>query len=171
MLPCRRRTTLNGRSSPLPIGANGHNDPLSSRAGPAAGAREQSAETAASGAANDPNDRFAKANPGAPGNPFARRVAALRQAAVAAITPDAVQAILAKMTELALGGDVQAAKLVLSYAIGKPGAAADPDRLDVQEWNHFKETAPMMSEAEGLLAPEPRVLLPGGPAGQDMGVC
>jgi hypothetical protein len=88
-------------------------------------------------------------------------VAALRQAAVAAITPDAVQAILAKMAVLALGGDVQAAKLLLSYAIGKPGEAADRDRLDVQEWKQFKETTSMLNEAESLLTPEPRVLLPG----------
>jgi hypothetical protein len=85
----------------------------------------------------------------------------LRQAAVAAITAEDVRAILAKMAELALAGDVQAAKLVLAYAIGRPAAAANPDRLDVQEWKHFKETAPMINEAESLLTPEPRVLLPG----------
>jgi hypothetical protein len=83
----------------------------------------------------------------------------LRQAALAAITPDDVRAIIAKMAELALAGDVQAAKLVLGYAIGRPAPAADPDRLDVQEWNHFKETAPMMHEAESLLTPKPAVLL------------
>ena len=41
-------------------------------------------------------------NPGGPGNPFARQLAALRQAAMAAITPDDVRAIIAKMAELAL---------------------------------------------------------------------
>jgi hypothetical protein len=112
-------------------------------------------------AARDPDGRFAKGNPGGPGNPFARQVAELRQAALAAVTPETVHAILAKMAERALAGDVQAAKLVLAYAVGRPGAAADPDRLDVQEWNHFKETAPMLNEAESLLTPEPRVLLPG----------
>jgi hypothetical protein len=80
---------------------------------------------------------------------------------VAAITPEDVRGILAKMAELALGGDVQAAKLVLAYAIGQPAAAADPDRLDAQEWKHFKEAAPMLSEVESLLTPEPSVLLPG----------
>ena len=55
------------------------------------------------------------------------------------------------MAELALAGDVQAAKLVLAYAVGKPAAAPDPDRLDVEEWHYFKTTAPMMSEAENLL--------------------
>jgi hypothetical protein len=31
-------------------------------------------------------------------------------------------------------GDVAAARLVLSYAIGKPTEAENPDRLDIQEW-------------------------------------
>jgi hypothetical protein len=134
-----------GEPSPIGNGSNG---------GPAT-------PTPHIGAAQGPDGRFAKGNPGGPGNPFARQVAALRQAALAAITPEDVRAILAKMAELALGGDVQAAKLVLAYAIGKPAPPADPDRLDVQEWQHFKETAPMVNEAENLLTPEPRVLLPG----------
>src|SRR5438874_2406394 len=63
------------------------------------------------------------------------------------------------MAELALAGDVQAAKLVLAYAVGKPAAAPDPDRLDVEEWDHFKNTAPMTNEAEDLLTPDLSVLL------------
>jgi hypothetical protein len=63
------------------------------------------------------------------------------------------------MAELALAGDVQAAKLVLAYAIGRPAAATDPDRLDVEERNHFKEAAPMLGEAGSLLTPDPAVLL------------
>jgi hypothetical protein len=148
-----------GEPSPSPIGANGGNAPSSSRAGAATGAKEPAAQTPATAAARGLDGRFAKGNPGGPGNPFARQVAALRQVAVAAITPDDVRAILAKMAELALAGDVQAAKLVLAYAIGKPAATADPDRLDVQEWNHFKEAAPMLSEVESLLTPSPGVLL------------
>jgi hypothetical protein len=152
--------TSNDKRSPLPNGANGRNAPSSSGAGPVTGAREPAAQTPTAGAARGPGGRFAKGNPGGPGNPFARQVAALRQAALAAITPDAVHAIIAKMAELALAGDVQAAKLVLAYAIGKPAAPADPDKLDVQEWNHFKEAAPMLNEIESLLTPEPAVLLP-----------
>ena len=93
-------------------------------------------------------------------------MAALRQAALAAITPDQVRAILAKMAELALTGDVQAAKLVLAYAIGRPAAAENPDRLDVDEWSHFKEAAPMLGEAGSLLTPEPAVLLDSVPPGR-----
>jgi hypothetical protein len=141
--------------------ANGRKAPASSTAGAVEDAEAPAAEAPAGKPARGQDGRFAKGNPGGPGNPFARQVAALREAALAAITPDDVRAILAKMAELALAGDVQAAKLVLAYGIGRPAATADPDRLDVQEWQHFKETAPMVNEAENLLTPEPRVLLPG----------
>ena len=128
-------TTVPASPPPSPTGSNGAQD------------------------SRDARGRFAKGNAGGMGNPFARQVAALRQAALASITLDAVGAILAKMVELALTGDVPAAKLVLAYAIGRPATAPDPDRLDVEEWNHFKEAAPMLSEAESLLTPEPAVLL------------
>jgi hypothetical protein len=97
--------------------------------------------------------RFAKGNLGGPGNPFARRVAALRQAALEGVTPDDMRSIMSKLTALAREGDVAAAKVVLSYAIGKPAEAPNPDRLDVEEWNGFKETAPMLTEASGLMTP------------------
>jgi hypothetical protein len=140
---------------------DGENRPASGKPSPIGNGsnRGPAAQTPNAAAARGPDGRYAEGNPGGPGNPFTRQVAALRQAAVAAITPDDVRAIVAKMAELALAGDVQAAKLVLAYALGKPAAAADPDRLDVQEWNHFKEAAPMLSEMESLLTPNPRVLL------------
>jgi hypothetical protein len=147
------------QASPSANGANGGEGPPSSSAAPVAGAEEPAADAPATAAGRGPGGRFAKGNPGGTGNPFARQVAALRQAALAAITPDQVRAILAKMAELALAGDVQAAKLVLAYAIGRPAAAPDPDRLDVEEWNHFKEAAPMLGEAGSLLTPDPAVLL------------
>jgi hypothetical protein len=96
-----------------------------------------------------------------PGNPFGRRVAQLRQAAVEAIAPDDVRAIMGKMIELGRAGNTRAAKLVLAYGIGTPVPAPNPDRLDVEEWNHFKETAPMVNELGDLLTPGPSVLLPG----------
>jgi hypothetical protein len=64
------------------------------------------------------------------------------------------------MIELARAGDARAAKLVLAYGIGTPLPAANPDRLDVEEWSHFKETAPMLNEMGDLLVPGPSVLLP-----------
>ena len=80
----------NGVNGPSPNGANG----------PVPSGRE-------------PDGRFAKGNSGGPGNPFARRVAALRQAALESVTPDDMRAIMAMLTALARDGDVAAAKVVL----------------------------------------------------------
>jgi hypothetical protein len=125
-----RPPSPNGPNGPSPNGSNG-----STAAGKAA------------------DGRFAKGNLGGPGNPFARRVAALRQAALEGVTPDDMRTIMTKLTALAREGDVAAAKVVLSYAIGKPAEAPNPDRLDVEEWKGFKETAPMLTEASGLMTP------------------
>jgi hypothetical protein len=110
----------------------------------------------------DADGRFAKGNPGGPGNPYARQVAALRREALAAVTPDDIHAIIAKMIELARAGDVAAAKLVLGYAVGRPAPAPtlpSPDRLAEDEWQGFKDTAPMTLEAQGVLMPNPDAVL------------
>ena len=90
--------------------------------------------------------RFAKGNPGGPGNPFARLVAELRQVAVEAVPREKLRAIFVKMSDLAVEGNVQAAKFVAAYLIGKPQPALNPDRSDLEEWRQFKEEAPMMRE-------------------------
>jgi hypothetical protein len=70
----------------------------------------------------DMHGHFAKGNAGGPGNPFARRK----------------------------DGNVAAAKLLLSYALGKPAEAVDPDTLDLQEWENYRrqpDPAPNMAAA------------------------
>jgi hypothetical protein len=97
--------------------------------------------------------------PEEPGNPFARRVAALRRTVVTAVTPDDLSAIMAKMIERARAGNVGAARLVLAYAVGRPAPAPNPDRLDIEEWQGFREAAPMVSEAETLLTPDASLMV------------
>jgi hypothetical protein len=82
--------------------------------------------------------QFVAGNPGGPGNPHARRVAALRVAMLDAITPDAMAAIIGTLMNAAMNGDVQAAKLLLAYAVGKPSETVDPDRLEHLEWETAK---------------------------------
>ncbi len=77
--------------------------------------------------------RFAKGNPGGPGNPFARKTAALRQALLDTVTEQDIQDIAAKLRDEAKSGDKAAIKLLFQYVIGKPQPAVDPDTLDVQE--------------------------------------
>jgi hypothetical protein len=53
-----------------------------------------------------------------------------------------------------------AAKLVLAYAIGKPETAVDPDRLDIEEWQTFKDSAGMIHELPDLVQrPDPELPL------------
>jgi hypothetical protein len=108
----------------------------------------------------DCQGKFTAGNRGGPGNPFARQVAGLRKAFIDTIKAEDIAAIAAAMIERARAGDVAAAKLVLAYGIGKPQPAGDPDRLDVNEWQNFKDTAGMVKELPELVqTPEPEMSL------------
>src|SRR5438094_521439 len=87
------------------------------------------------------NGQFTRGNKGGPGNPFNRRVAALRQLLLERVSDDALAAVVDKLVQMAQEGDVAAARLVLSYTVGKPTEAVDPDRLDVEEFSLFCEEA------------------------------
>src|SRR5204862_6929732 len=89
---------------------------------------ESAAQTPTDG--REPNGRWAKGNPGGPGNPFARQVAKLRKVIINRLTEDDLLAITEALLAKAKEGSVGAAKLLLSYALGKPASAPDPDRLD-----------------------------------------
>jgi hypothetical protein len=108
----------------------------------------------------DPQGRFAKCNPGGPGNPFARAVAKLRSALIKSVQPDDVVAIARAMIDKAKGGDVAAARLVFSYVLGKPAETVNPDRVDMDEWQIYRETTPLMKELpEVAVAPSPELPL------------
>ena len=80
--------------------------------------------------------KFAKGNSGGPGNPYARRVAQMRSIIAAEFTDEDVHQVLRKLVEMAKNGDLAAAKLLLSYAVGRPvEPACDPDHVDAQEQN------------------------------------
>jgi hypothetical protein len=78
--------------------------------------------------------RFIPGNKCSKGNPFARRMAALRSAALEELTADDVRALVRRLHTRALSGDVPAATLLLRYAFGRPPEAIDPDTLDLDEW-------------------------------------
>ena len=85
----------------------------------------------------DESGRFTKGNPGGPGNPYARRVAQLRSTLLQAVGDEGLTDIIRGLVTAAKGGDVAAAKLVLSYVLGRPGVATDPDAVSI----HGKELA------------------------------
>lgn len=80
-----------------------------------------------------PNGRFAKGNPGGPGNPHARKVAALRSALIGAVSEQDVAAIVRALVEKAKGGDVAAVKELLSRTLGPAEALDVLQRLEAVE--------------------------------------
>src|SRR5947208_7861600 len=109
---------------------------------------EHPAQTPTNG--HEPNGRFARGNPGGPGNPYARRVAKLRQVIINRLTEEDLLAITEALLAKAKEGSVGAAKLLLAYALGKPASAPDPDRLDGQELAHFKAQVETVNEVHEL---------------------
>jgi hypothetical protein len=86
----------------------------------------------------DAHGRFARGNAGGPGNPFARQVAALRSALLASVTGQDLEDVARALVRQAKEGNVAAAKLLLSYALGRPVPAVDPDTLDLHEWGLYQ---------------------------------
>lgn len=91
--------------------------------------------------ARDQHGRFLKGNPGGPGNPNARRAAALRKALCEAVTAEDMYKVGKVMLQKALEGDVQAAKFLASYVMGRPMSAPDSDRLDLEELKIYTDEA------------------------------
>jgi hypothetical protein len=103
-------------------------------------------------AGRDAGGRFTRGNVGGPGNPFARRVAALRQALLRAVSEEDVQDVAKRLLELARVGDVAAMKLLLGYVLGRPAEVVDPDTLDLREWQLYRESLAPPEEMRGMLA-------------------
>src|SRR5215471_10855765 len=81
-------------------------------------------------AGRDQKGRFAKGNPGGPGNPFAREVAAYRVRLLRRVKEGDVDAVADQLIKQAREGDLVAIRLFLLYVLGRPAAAVDPDGLD-----------------------------------------
>ena len=64
--------------------------------------------------------RFQKGNPGGPGNPYARRVALLRNSIFEAVQPDDIEEIIKAQIAQAKQGDTVAAKFILERVLGRP---------------------------------------------------
>jgi hypothetical protein len=99
----------------------------------------------------DAGGRFAKGNVGGPGNPFARPVAALRQALLHTVTEEDVQDLAGRLLVSARGGDVAALKLLLAYVLGRPAEVVDADTLDLKEWQLYQQSLAPADEVHGLL--------------------
>jgi hypothetical protein len=107
----------------------------------------------------DAKGRFAPNNPGGPGNPFARKTAALRKALIDAVTETDLQEIAAILLLKAKQGDLAAIKLLFGYVIGKPEKSTDPDTLDRHEWQTALGNLVSPLELETVLGTWPLDLL------------
>ena len=67
--------------------------------------------------------KFSAGNSFGRGNPVARYAQRLRQLFVQAVTEDDVTAIVQKLVAMAKDGDIQAANLLLTRALGKPSTS------------------------------------------------
>ena len=65
--------------------------------------------------------RFARGNPGGPGNPNARRVADLREALLSSIKPKDIQDVASALMQRAKAGEVAAIRELLDRLLGKAG--------------------------------------------------
>jgi hypothetical protein len=118
---------------------NTHPNGRVTSSGPQANARPgPDAQPQAAENGRDTHGRFGKGNAGGPGNPFARQVAALRCALLAAVSEKDMEEVTQTLARQAKEGNVAAAKLLLSYSLGKPAPTVDPDTLDQQEWEGYR---------------------------------
>jgi hypothetical protein len=73
----------------------------------------------------------------------------------ASISDEEMVAIFRMLVEKAVAKDVSAAKLVLSYKLGKPAPAPNPDQIDRDEWEHFQRDAINLDEVQQVLGSLP----------------
>jgi hypothetical protein len=113
--------------------------------------------TKRSPAPNDrtPDGRFAKDNAGGPGNPHARHCARMLALMRTCISEEELVAIIRALLDKAIKGDTSAAKIILSYKIGKPAPAPNPDEIDRDEWEHFQRDTINLQEVQQVLGSLP----------------
>jgi hypothetical protein len=78
-----------------------------------------------------PRGQFAKGNPGGPDNPYAKRVAWLREALLDAVSADDIRAIVLTLVARAKDGDMAAIRELLDRLIGKAAPPQD-DSIELE---------------------------------------
>jgi hypothetical protein len=120
---------------------------------------EQTAETANPRNENDAKakdrdllGKFMAGNPGGPGNPYNRQIAMFKRAIQSATTPEEARALTRKIYDMAMEGNLAAAKIYFTYTVGKPDKPIDPDRVDVHEIELYRDVAPLKTEMATFMA-------------------
>ncbi len=63
--------------------------------------------------------------------------------------------VVRKLLEKAEAGDTSAAKILVSYVVGKPLPAPHPDSIDRDEWDHFQKDAVQPQEMKLVMSSLP----------------
>ena len=85
------------------------------------------------------------------GNPHARYAAELRKAFAEEVKPEDLRKVARAILERAQAGDTAAARLVLSYTLGKPMEGVDPDRVDELECEQWMNEAVSGEQAQAVI--------------------
>jgi hypothetical protein len=139
------------RASGLTPEGGGAAAPGPDAAEPPGSIRRLADEAAARKQARNAKGQFAPGNPGGPGNPFGRKVAALRARLLNRATEDDWDTIADALIEKARAGDTAATKLCYQYTLGKPAQAVDPDRADIDEANLLEAARKCVDLAKNLI--------------------
>src|SRR5439155_12923041 len=75
------------------------------------------------------------------------------------VSEDELKHIVFVVKMKAENGDMAAAKLLFQYVLGKPTDAVDPDRLDVDEWQKWREQARPTEEMQQVTGRLPAYLM------------
>ncbi len=102
-------------------------------------------------AGRDARGRFARGNGLGRGNPFARRVAALRSALLEEVDEAKFRRMARDLVEMALQKDLAAIKLVFHYVLGRPTPMVNPDDLDRLEWEQLRRDCVSVDEMGELI--------------------
>src|SRR5262249_53177267 len=86
------------------------------------------------------NGRFLPGNRCAAGRSHGQKTAQLRAALLDVVGPKTLKRIARKLAKQAEQGDLDAAKLLLAYTIGRPAPAVDPDELPRRQWERLTLT-------------------------------
>ena len=78
----------------------------------------------------DTRGRFARGNPGGPGNPHASQVAKLRAALHRTVAEEDMVAMIAKLVGMARDGNLATAKLLIDRVLGPPVPADILERME-----------------------------------------
>ncbi len=99
----------------------------------------------------DGKGRFLPGCKGGPGNPYARKIAALRHSLIKHLGPRELYEIIRLLVGQAMCGNIESTKVLFQYVIGKAPEAPDPDGVDVAEWRQYVENPATAEAVQKLL--------------------